>query len=136
VYHLKNKTNQADGSEGSNNGDEANVVEFPAGRPSGRHLLAGIALGSNGGRLSALSRIYKASGQAALSFAWSGLTRGIAGIARRLTFGLQGGTESNIARGLLGDLDNAGSLLTLASRAALRSAIRASRATSIACRAA
>jgi hypothetical protein len=35
----------------------------------------------------------------------------IAGIARRLTFGLQGGAESNIARGLLGDLDNAGSLL-------------------------
>jgi hypothetical protein len=59
VCHLKNKTNQADGSEGSNNGDEANVLEFPAGRPSGRHLLAGIALGSNGGRLSALSRIYK-----------------------------------------------------------------------------
>jgi hypothetical protein len=53
----------------------------------------------------------QASGQAALSFARSGLTRGIAGIACRLTFGLQGGTESNIARGLLGDLDNAGSLL-------------------------
>ena len=40
-----------------------------------------------------------------------GLTRGIAGIARRVTFGLQGGTEGNIAGGLLGDLGIAGSLL-------------------------
>jgi hypothetical protein len=29
-------------NEGSNNGDEANVLEFPAGRPSGRHLLPGL----------------------------------------------------------------------------------------------
>jgi hypothetical protein len=35
VWHRKNKTNQANGSEGSNNGDDANVLEFPAGRPSG-----------------------------------------------------------------------------------------------------
>jgi hypothetical protein len=61
VWDRKNKTNQADGSEGSNNGDDANVLEFPAGRPSGRHLLAGTALGSNGGRLSALSRIVAAA---------------------------------------------------------------------------
>jgi hypothetical protein len=57
--YCKNKTNQADGSEGSDNRDNAKVLEFPAGRPSGRHRLAGIALGSNGGRLSALSRLYK-----------------------------------------------------------------------------